>query len=563
MQQREAGARIYLLGRFGVEVDGRAIPSSSWRKRRPIEVLAALALAPGRLLHREELIDRLWPDKDLEAGANNLHRALHDLRRVTSTDLVALDRGVARLAESAWVDVDAFEQAAASTARETLGQAVALYQGSLLPDDPYSDTLAARREGLRQRFVDASLRLAKLHHEAGELEPCITTVRRILLEDPALEPAHQLLMRALAETGRTGDALRQFGECSTALRERLDTGPSRTTFELRNAIERGELAPRALTPAQPPQQASVELTRRLLGAAAVRPMHGRAKALDAVRRFFEGQRGVLLIAGEPGLGKTRLAGECVRLVIEAGGAALVGLGLDQASGVPYAPFADAWAHHRRTTDALEVSDPFLSFAPSGGSAQEDRLRLFQAVERAVETLGRPRPVCLVIENLNLADQSSLHLFHHLARAARTLPLLLVGTFREEEVQAGTALHTLLGGLARERLAARIELGRIDREATGQLVADLFQGSVAPELASAVYALAEGNPFYTEEVVQAMREEGSSRPTAPANLLDTVRHRVRRLGREVERFLAAAAVVGDRFPFEVARLAAGLDPEPAL
>src|SRR5690242_21899123 len=103
----DPSARIFLLGRFGVEVQGRPIPASSWRKRRPIEVLTALALAPGRCLHREELIDRLWPDKDLDAGANNLHRALHDLRRVTNTDLTTLDRGVARLDATAWVDVDA------------------------------------------------------------------------------------------------------------------------------------------------------------------------------------------------------------------------------------------------------------------------------------------------------------------------------------------------------------------------------------------------------------------------------------------------------------------------
>src|SRR5262245_11729050 len=165
MGQPEPNAHIFLLGRFGVEVEGHAIPASSWRKRRPIEVLAALALAPGRLLHREELIDRLWPDKDLEAGANNLHRALHDLRRVANTDRATLDRGVARLAETAWVDVDAFEQAATSTSKDGLSQAVELYQGVLLPDDPYSDALAARREGLRQRFIDAGLRLARLHRE--------------------------------------------------------------------------------------------------------------------------------------------------------------------------------------------------------------------------------------------------------------------------------------------------------------------------------------------------------------------------------------------------------------
>jgi DNA-binding SARP family transcriptional activator len=119
-------ARVYLLGRFGVEVEGRAIPASSWRKRRPVEVLAAIALAPGLVLHREELIDRLWPDKDLEAGANNLHRALHDLRRVAGADLATLDRGVARLSERVWVDVQTFEQAATGTARDALAQAVDL-----------------------------------------------------------------------------------------------------------------------------------------------------------------------------------------------------------------------------------------------------------------------------------------------------------------------------------------------------------------------------------------------------------------------------------------------------
>ncbi len=561
MAASEHSARVFLLGRFAVEVGGRAVPAASWRKRRPIEVLAALALAPGRVLHREENIDRLWPDKELEAGANNLHRALYDLRQVTSMDLATLDRGVARLADGVWVDVEAFEQAAGSAAIDALTQAVELYRGALLPDDPYSDALAARREGLRQRFVDAGLRLAKLHHEAGALEPCITTLRRTLAQDPALEPAHQLLMRALAEAGRPGDALRQFGECSTALRERLDAAPSRATFDLRSAIERGEIAPRA--PRQEPRRAPPEVTRRLLGGAPLRSMHGRARAVDTVRGFVAGARGVLLVVGEAGLGKTRLAGECVRLVSEAGGAALVGLGLDQDSGVPYAPFADAWAHHRRTTDAVDPSDPFLSFTPSDGSAQEDRLRLFQSVERAVEALGRDAPVCIVIENLHQADQSSLHLFHHLARATRTLPLLLVGTLREEEVQPGNGLHTLLGGLTRERLASRVELTRIDREATSRIVAELSDGALSPEVAAAVHALAEGNPFHTEEVVQAIREDGTSRPSIPANLLDTVRHRVRRLGRDAERFLAAAAIVGHRFSFEVARLAAGLEPEPAL
>ncbi|MGZ3477834.1 MAG: ATP-binding protein, partial [Polyangiales bacterium] len=355
----------------------------------------------------------------------------------------------------------------------------------------------------------------------------------------------------------------QFGECTNALRARLDVAPSRATLDLRAAIERGELKAKAAPPPRIETKNDASLVvRRLLGGDRGREMHGRADAVQTVRTFVGGGRGVLLVVGEAGLGKTRLAGECARIAAQQGATVLVGVGLDHDSGVPYASFADAWGHHRRTTSASEASDPFASFSPSSGSAQEDRLRLFQSVERAVETLSERGGVCVVIEDLHDADPSSLHLFHHLSRATRSLPLLLVGTLREEEVRVGTPLHTLLGSLGRERLASRVTLERLDREATARLVGELV-GRSEDEVVDAVYALAEGNPFHTEEVVQAMREEGTTRPTAPADLLETVRLRVRRLGRDAERLFAAAAVVGMRFPFEVARLASNLSPELAL
>lgn len=577
MVTTEPTARLFLLGRFAVEVGDRAVAAAAWRKRRPVEVLSAVALAPGHVLHREELVDRLWPEKDLDAGANNLHRALHDLRRAAGADLVVLDRGAARLAEGVWVDVDAFEQGAAGGTKASLARAVELYKGALLPDDPYSDALSTRREGLRQRFVDVGLRLAALHDEQGELEACVDVLRRVVEEDPTAEPAHQLLMRALAASGRTADALRQFAELSTALRARLDAAPSRATLDLRATIERGDVArrerpaPAAVAAAASAASAASAVVavgttppaaRRLLGARAERPMYGRSDALAAIDRFIAGARGVLLVVGEGGLGKTRLAGECARRAAAAGATVLVGVALDHDAGLPYGPFADAWAHHRRAMEAPAATDPFLSFAPSGGSAQEDRLRLFQTVERALEELGRTGPACVVVEDLHQADPSSLHLFHHLARAARSLPVLLVGTLREEEVHVGRPLHTLLGSLGRERLAARIELERLDRDATARMVDELL-GAVDADVVDAVHGLAEGNPFHTEEVLHAMREEGATRPALPANLLETVRHRLRRLGRDAERLFSAAALVGLCFPFEVARRAAALDTEPAL
>ena len=96
----DSSLRLFLLGRFAVERDGEPIPGKAWKRRRPVELLTALALAPGHLLHREEIMDRMWPDKDLEAAANNLYRAIHDLRRTVGEHALAVerdgDRGVDR-----------------------------------------------------------------------------------------------------------------------------------------------------------------------------------------------------------------------------------------------------------------------------------------------------------------------------------------------------------------------------------------------------------------------------------------------------------------------------------
>jgi DNA-binding SARP family transcriptional activator len=559
-------ARIFLLGRFAVEIEGRVVPAAAWSKRRPVDVLTALALAPGRALHREELIDRFWADKDLDAGANNLHRALHDLRRITRVELATLERGMARLAEDAWIDVEAFERAAADPA--SLASAVELYGGTLLPDDPYSDALGGRREALRQRFVDVALKLAVELHASGSVDPCVAVLRRALEVDPALEPAHRLLMEVLARMGRKGDALRQFNECVTALNARLEAVPSAATLELRAAIEREELAAApsraSVTPSPPasgpPTAHARDLARRLVGRDTLPPVHGRADALAATESFLAQGRGVLLITGEAGLGKTRLAAECASRASSLGATVLAGIGLDLDSGIPYAPFVDAWADHRRRTRAPEAADPFLSFAPSGGSAQSDRLRLFQSIERSIESFGGL--VCLVIEDLQEADPSSLHLFHHLARATRNLPLLLVGTLRDDEVRVGTPLHSLSGSLTRERLATRVALERLDAAAAELLVAELA-GAASPELAARVYALAEGNPFFTEELVRAMREDEAAGLILPANLLDAVLVRVRRLGRDAERLFSAASLLGPSFSFEIARAAANLESDAAL
>src|SRR5512133_3002477 len=118
-RQRHWGCRavsslkLYLLGRFEVVRADAPIPAQAWRRRRPADLLKLVALTPGRALTREQAIDALWPDKDPMSGANNLHRALYDLRQILGGRWVDIERGQLRLRADAWLDVDAFEAAVA------------------------------------------------------------------------------------------------------------------------------------------------------------------------------------------------------------------------------------------------------------------------------------------------------------------------------------------------------------------------------------------------------------------------------------------------------------------
>lgn len=554
MAASAARVKVSMLGTFAVEYEGRPVAPSAWKRKRPVHLLTALALAPGYVLHREELIDRLWPDKDLDAGANNLYRTLHDLRRIAGDDIVRVERGAVRLDDGAWVDVTAFEEAASAGAPARWLEAIELYQGDLLPDDPYSELVQPRRQGLRQRFVDTALRLARLDGELA-LDRRIEVLRRLLEVEPALEEGHRLLIAALGEAGRPQDATRQLAACVEALREHLDAAPGPETLALYERVKRGELAPARTVALRDDNWAHV--ARRLLGTEQPRPVRGRSAELAQAVEFAGSAGGALLIVGEAGAGKTRLAVECARACAERGAVILAGLGYDFEGTAPYTPFVDAW------NDVLRVfpsgTNPFTSFAPTpGGSAQEDRLRLFQSVERSIAELAGGDSACIVIEDIHQADESSLHLFHHLARASRHLPLKLIGTLRAEEVRVGNPLHVLMASLGRERMTARINLDRLDLDGTRELLRDVCGEEPDPAVVRDVYRLAGGNPFYTEELAA-----GGADLAPSADLTQTIRARVAALGADAERLLVTASVQGARFDFEIARAAVGMDPEPAL
>ncbi|WP_242344601.1 ATP-binding protein [Anaeromyxobacter terrae] len=547
--------KLHLLGRFEVVRADAPIPAQAWRRRRPADLLKLVALAPGRVLGRDAAIEALWPDKDPASGANNLHRALYDLRQILGGRWVDIERGQLALRPDVWVDVDAFEEAAAAGGPERWSQAVALYRGELSPEDRDSPWLQGRRAELRSRFVDVALPLARDAAGRGDAGTAVPLLRRVLEVDPAAEEAHRLVMRLLAETGRRAEALRQFDACESALRTAGRAGASDDTRALWTAIQRGEVGP---SQARPALDGARRAARRLLGTVDPPPVRGRGPVVLLLESLLEQGSGTLVLLGERGVGKTRLAVEGARLAQARG--AVVLCGIATGGGAPYGVLADAFAEEARANPAF--ASPLAGAAPGSGVAGEDvRLGIFDAVERALREVAEGRPIYLLLDDVHAADESSLNGVHLLARDARALKLMIVATCNEAAIHAGTPIQMALAHLDCARLARGVRIPRLGLAATREQVADLL-GEPPPEATVAqLYRITDGSPLLTEEVVRAQRESGG--PSLPTDPSAAIRTRVERLGARAEALLAAAAVAGARFDFELVRPVSGLTAHEAL
>jgi len=549
-----APIEVFLLGRFEVVRGAAPIPYASWRRRRPADLLKLMALTPGLALGRDRAIEMLWPDKDPTSGANNLHRALYDLRQILGGRFVDLEHGELRMRSDVWVDVDAFLAAASDPAR--LEEAVALYRGDLSPEDRDSAWLEQPREHLRRQFADVALPLARAAATCGDAARAIPLLRRVLEVDTVGEDAHRLLIRLLAESGRRADALRQLDAAEAGMRTAGLPGPSAELQTLRDAVLRGDIGP---SQARVPYDGFRRAARRLLGTADPAPLRGRASSLLLFESLVERGAGALVLLGERGVGKTRLAVEGARIAQEAG--ALVVSGVFQPTRiVPFGGFADLFSDYLRA-GGLGAADPFAERPHAVVTHEAEKARLLSAVQAQLAALGAGRPVYLLLDDLHRTDESSANLFHFLARQARSLRLMLVATCREDAVHAGSPVQMLLAHLDCERLARGVRVQRLDVAATREQLADLLGTAPSDTLVTQFYRSTDGSPFYTEELARAFKESGHL--VVAGDPASAVRERVGRLGPRVVALLEAAAVAGRHFDVEVVKPATGLTAHEAL
>jgi predicted ATPase/DNA-binding SARP family transcriptional activator len=281
--------RVCLLGGFSVATDDGVVEERAWRLRKAKALVKLLALAPDRRLHRERLADLLWPDRDTEAAANNLHQVLHAARRAIGTDALRLTDGVVAL--EAEIDVVAFE-AAAAHAHETrevaaYERALDLHPGELLPEDRYEPWADGRRAALLELHGGLCVELAELYADDAQ---AVAVLQRALVLDPLAEGAHRALMRVYAASGRRQQALAQYQLLRQQLEAELAAEPDPETRSLYREL----LAP------EPATDRRGNLPHPLTS------FVGRERERGDILRLLARVR-LLTLIGPGGCGKTRLA----------------------------------------------------------------------------------------------------------------------------------------------------------------------------------------------------------------------------------------------------------------
>jgi predicted ATPase len=330
-----------------------------------------------------------------------------------------------------------------------------------------------------------------------------------------------------------------------------------------------------------------------------------ARALWQAVLTGAGEVRVLFVSGEPGVGKTPLVREIKSLAEISGGLVLTGEAYAEGSG-PYAPLAqvlrEALAQPGlELTEALRAdlftlapdlrtSPAAVPALPAGGGAFDatagatnlapnlslnaaaEQQRLYESFVSLAAQIASRTPILLVLEDVHFADSGTLFLVRHLARRSRAtrLRLLVVLTYRDAEVADNCCLQ-------RERLAARLKLGRLDREQTRQVLETMFREALAPELVDAIYRETEGNLFFIEEVCKALIEDeqlvvehGHWRLVrdladlrVPQSVRETIHARVGKLAETAQDVLRAAAVIGREFEFAVLRAAGDWGEEAVI
>jgi DNA-binding SARP family transcriptional activator len=579
---------LRLFGGFQARFGERGL---TFPTRKAQALLAYLAVRPEEKYTRNRLAAMFWAGAGKEQARQSLRQSLSTLRSAVARFHPRILRVEADWVTLDWssmdVDVAEFERLAARGAPRDLEQAAALYAGDLLDgldvsEEPFDEWLRSERARLRETAVHVLTRLLQHQAKSGAPESAIQSAVRLLALDPLREETHRTLMRLYAREGRLGDALRQYQTCVSVLHGELGVEPAQETRRIYREIvprRRPLIAPRQ---ARARARAGAPGPREtLLSSTGHPPLINRQRELAALRealgRALSGHGGIAVILGEAGIGKTRLAEELVHEMQRRGGRVLTGHAYETERTLPFAPWVDVLRAGLRFYDEEIAPRPnpvwqgeLAKLLPELGEPRSaavggNPIRVFEAVAHFLRDLVSTRPLLLVIENLQWADETSLRLFTFLVRRIDAWPLLMVGIARKEELGDSTVLRRLLEERDGRSSLRQLSLGALSRADTAALVRALAGRDIDPptavRLANQVWLLSEGNPFMVVESMRAL-ETGEiasvhGRLPLPQRVREVISARLERLSPRVRQIVAVAATIGREFDFALLERAAAL------
>ena len=613
---------LQLLGSPRVERDGVPIEVDT---RKAIALLAYLAVT-RQPQSREILAELFWPEVD--EGRAALRRTLSSLNKALAGRWLEVDRDTIGLKadDGIWIDVDCFQtrlsacrthghptNVACDLCLPLLTEAANLYRddflaGFALRDSPaFDDWQLFQAENLRRDFSHVLERLVRYRRDHGEPESAIAYARRWLTLDPLQEAAHRQLMELYARTGQRAGALRQYRECVRVLDRELGVEPLEATNHLYEEIKENRLPPLPAAPierpARPSPAATPPTSEAPLSRPAEYPLVGRSQdwsVLHAAYNAIAADGHLLVLEGEAGIGKTRLAETLLEHARQHGASVATMRCYEGEGQLAYAPIIaglEAAMHQPGAAQRLEKVPPeWLGEArrllPGLASQQLGQVqatpldspgaqsRFFEGVSQVLFAgVGGPPPGILFVDDLHWADAASLDLLTYLVRRLQGHPIGLLVTWRSEHVPADHRLRHLLAEARRRRLATSLTLQRLDRMAISELVRKTQSDSLqrfagepgaknaVERLADRLYQETEGVPFFVVEYLSAIArlvgQTGGEAWSLPNGARDLLRSRLAAIGDTGWQVLNAAAAIGRSFDFETVRAVSGRSEEETI
>ena len=604
--------QIRLLGVFQIAVDGNVLPSLPTQKA--IGLLGYLTLHSGKELSREHLAELFWPDRPRTNARRSLHTALWQIRSVFKETGIDPDELLMTTSSTVtwspnveyWLDVPEFEKGVTQGSQQQLQSAIDLYRGSFL-SNVYEDWCLEERYRLEAYYLRALTKLIAYYLNNRRFNAAMEISRLLLKADQLSEVAHRAIMVSQYQLGNRSAAIEQFHECVRLLKKELNIDPSEETRELfqsilNESITYNEPVTGSLSPDMVP------VNKRHIPIASEKELEttgifGREKDFQTVTDWWNnGSEVILVLKGDQGVGKTRLAQEFVRRLQSTG--VMVGFGrcLPVGQGVPHFSIRMAlydlivnlpptvratipdWQAAEISRVVPELAD-VLGVKQASSTGQLDQNQIFSSFSNLVNTLSKSVPILFVIDDIHWASKSTFHLLEFLIRYLISVQTSVSKKVRflasSTEITIPNFQSMALVRLRRDHLVLEIPVGNLLPEDVTQWITTASGGAKnAHRLADALYNKTLGNPLFIRETLTALVEdgkldmdkmkwEGPILKTGPlrlplaASIQQLVETRLHPLKAQSIETVQAAALIGTYFDVEEVQMIVARDEESIL